>query len=210
MQFATGTVDATVISENPSLVLSFAPESVTGVVDSVLGLDGGEFSQYYDKYQQMQQLYSDYQSGNLDEGQAIFAIDAIIFDGKLAELTRSDDDALGLPAGSSRLLIQYAITQNPIYLAQFVFNLFFGSSIECPDLQEEAKKNVQLLIQEIINQGENTARLIPSQIITYHQSYLTNLKADIRKNYSVCLDTKGARCGVFARPEYAKQVHIGF
>ncbi len=210
MQYATNTIDPTVFIENPSLVLSISPENMTGVIDTALGFVGGEFTEYYDKYRQIQSLYSDYQAGNLDAGQAIFAVDALLFDGKLAELTHSIDDALGLPGGSTQLLIQYAITGNPLYLAQFAFNLFFGSTIECPDLQQEAQKNVQLLIKEIINQGENTARFIPSQIITYQQSYLTTLRADIRKNYSVCLETKGARCGVFARPEYAKQVHIGF
>lgn len=210
MDYATGSIDPDIFTSDPSLVLSISPSSMADMIDNALGFSGGEFGEYYDKYKEIQSLYSDYQSGNLDAGQAIFAVDAILFDGKLAELTQSIDSALGLPGGSTQLLIQYAMTGNPLYLAQFAFNLFFGSTIECPDLQEEAQKNVQLLLKEIIRLGDNTARLIPSQIITYKQSYLGNLAADIRKNYSVCLDTQGARCGVFARPEYAKQVHIGF
>lgn len=210
MQYATGTFDPKVLSANPTAALDISPEVMAEWVGNAMGLPVGQFKAYYDQYKQVQELYKNYQAGNLDVGQAIFVVDSLIFGGQLAEFTQSIDDALGLPGGSTQLLIQYAITGNPIYLAQFVFNLFFGTTIECPDLQQVAQDNVKSLVKAVIEQGDNSARLIPSQIIVYQQSYLSDLAADIRKNYKVCQETKGARCGVFARPEYAKQVHIGF
>lgn len=210
ISYVAGTFDLQSFAKDPSLAVSISPDTMAQLISNELGLPDGQFAVYYQKYKQVQQLYDDYQLGDLDAGQTVFAADAILFDGKLADLTHTIDNALGLPGGSSAQLILYVITGNPAYLAQFAFGLFFGSTFDCPDLQQTAEQNVKTLIRAIIDQGENTARLIPSQIITYRQSYLTDLNADIKKNYAHCLATTGALCGVFARPEYAKQVHIGF
>lgn len=189
-------------------ISALASSHMTLWVGKALGLPVQQMQTYYAKYQQARQLYQAYKAGSLDSAQAVLVADQLLFDGKLTEFTYAIDDALGLPAGSSVLLIQFAITGNPLHLVQFVFNLFFTSTIECPDLQQEAQDNVRQLIRGIINLSSADASLIPSQIITFHKSYLEDLANTIQRNYFVC--PAGSRCGVFARPEYAAQVHIGF
>ncbi len=210
LNYLNGTINPAAIQENPALIIDLSPGNLVNLVNSQLGLPTGQFGEFYSKYKQMQQLYTKYKAGSLDASEAAFAVDAILFDGALAELVRGLDDLLGLPPGSVQELIQFALSGNPVHLFKFIYNIFFGSWIDCPDLQQEAQKNVQLLIRKILELGQDSARLIPSQIITFKQSYITALSDKIKQNYSLCLELPGARCGVFARPEYSTQVHIGF
>lgn len=224
--FSSGTVQTAVkllsggntggiISENPGL---FSPtggglgaNGMTGLINNQLGLESGQFSGFYSNYSRYNGLVADYKAGNLDQAQLVFAADSMFLGGKLTEFTNSIDSTLGLPPGTTQLVVSYYLTGNPVYLAQLAGNLLGGSSqVVCPDLQQEAQKNIKKLITEVINQGQDSARLIPSQIITYNPEYLDDLNDKILENYSVCLNNTNSRCGVFARQEYAKQVHIGF
>ncbi|HEY1074915.1 MAG TPA: hypothetical protein VGE59_04490, partial [Patescibacteria group bacterium] len=176
----------------------------------------GQMKAFYDKYKAAQGLYKDFKAGKVDVAQAVFIVDDLFFGGKISALLTGFDDALGLPAGSTQALLMFAITGNPMYAVQFVLGFIFGSTMECPDYQLEARKNVKKLIRKVIKLGEFDASLIPSQIITFSQTYLDQLSGVIDRNYH---DYGGlgydpcpplSRCGVFARPEYGFQVHIGF
>ncbi len=210
LNYLNGTIDLAALEKDPTALIDLSPVNLTGLLNKQLGLPTGQYTELYNKYKSLQRIYDSYKTGNLDTAEAVFAVDAILFDGKLAELTRQLDDLLGLPPGSAQNLIQFAISGNPIYLAKFIFTLFFATTIVCPDLQVEAQKNVKLLISKLLEQGSDSAALIPSQIITFNQSYIADLADKINQNYGICLTVTDARCGVFARPEYANQVHIGF
>lgn len=216
VDFALGKIDASAIQENPDIFATLGRETFTGFINQQLNLPIGQFTAYYDKYLEAQSIVSDFKTGTMSTAEAAFAVDQLILDGALTEFTSSIGDALGLPEGSFSLLVQYAITQNPIYLAQFALDLLgigdflFGGEVECPDLQEEAQKNIKNLIEQIADFGTESAYLIPSQIITYHPSYGRELADKLKQNYYHCFADPSARCGLFARPEYNNQVHIGF
>ncbi len=222
IEYVTGTFDPKVLAAGDGVDGAVAADNQAGFdallqstvgtawIEKSMDLPVGEFQEYYQTYKEVQSAYKDFQAGNLDATQAVVLADELIFGGAISEFMGSIDDTLGLPAGSTQSLIMFAVTGNPIHLASFVFGLFFGTTIECPDLQLEAQKNVKLLLREILNLGHDSARMIPSQIIVYDPSYLRQLANKIKYNYAVCQEIEGARCGVFARPEYSKQVHIGF
>lgn len=222
IEYVTGTFDPKVLAAGEGVDASVATDNRAGFeallqstvgtawIEKTMDLPVGEFQEYYNTYKEVQSAYKDFQAGNLDATQAVVLADELIFGGAISGFIGSIDETLGLPAGSTQSLISFAVTGNPIYLASFVFGLFFGTTIECPDLQLEAQKNVKLLLRETLNLGHDSAGMIPSQIIVYDPSYLRQLANKIKYNYAVCQEVEDARCGVFARPEYSKQVHIGF
>ncbi len=218
VQYINGELDPTVIgiklgeqlADKIDSFIALGKEKLVEWVGKAIGLPVGVMKTYYDKYKQVQQVYSAFKGGKVDATAVVLAVDQLFLNGTISKLTNKLDSALGLPAGSSLLLIQFAVTGNPIYVIQFAFNLFFASTVVCPNLQQEAQKNVEGLISSILDIGRNHRELVPSQIITFNQSYITNLADKIRLNYLQCLEDTKARCGVFARPEYSRQVHIGF
>lgn len=178
-------------------------------VGKQLGLSADQMVSYYDKYKQIQSTYKAYKAGKLSTAELVVAVDQILLDGKISKFVGKLDEALGLPAGSTQSLIMFAITGNPLYVLQFAFTVFFGFTVKCPNLQQTAENNVKLLISSILDIGQQNKALVPSQIISFKDSYITDLMDKIQQNYAPCF-VEGGRCGVFARYEYARQVHIGF
>jgi hypothetical protein len=190
--------------------INLGKDKIIGLVGRALGVSYGQIKAYYDKYKQAKSVYNSLKAGKIDTLGAILALDGLLLDGALTKLVGSLDNLFNLPSGTSQYLILAIITGNPLYWGLAVYSLLFGFRIKCPDLQKIAQKNVKELISSIIDLGQYDRSLVPSQIITYNQSYITELIDKIKKNYKHCLGDGEARCGVFARPEYAKQVHIGF
>ncbi len=229
LDYLSGTFNPRVIQENPGLIGDLRLSNIAGFINKQLGLPLGQFGAFYDKYQQVQTAIDSYKAGNLSVAGAIFTADQIFFGGKISEFIGGLDKALGLPGGSTQLLLQFALTQNPVFLVAFVFGFFgglFGSKIICPNFQKVAQQNVKLLISRTLDQSSNQPEFnsaTPSQIITLQESYLDALRDKINQvyhdyQYSDSTGTtqhsdpcpKDSRCGVFARNEYGKQVHIGF
>ncbi len=197
------------LGQNPGALFDLSPNSMAGLINKQMGLDTGVFGSFFGQYQNYQNTFSQFKSGSLDSAQALAAADSALFGGQIAQFTSSLDHKLGLPDGSTQLLVQYAITGNPVYLAQLGQNLLFGSTIQCPDLQKEAQKNIKKLISAVLDLGEDSARFVPSQIITLNTDYVKGLEDKVKQNYFVCEGDK-SRCGIFADRNYVKQVHIGF
>ncbi len=213
IDYTSGNLDPDVISEDPSVLVSLSRANLgTAVINEQLGLPVGEFQQIYANYQQVQDLQADYASGELDPAAAAAKIDQLVLGGAVSGFVDSVGTTLGLPPGVATPLLEFAITGNPVYLisaimASGIFDSIFGGEVHCPDLQQEAIKNIHKLIEAVLDIADKDMKLRPHQIITLDATYITALSTKINRLYDPC---KNTRCGVFSRPEYAKQVHLGF
>lgn len=186
-------------------------EKMAELVGRQLGLPTGQFREYYVKLKNLRQAYADYRAGNISTVQALLLVDQLLLGGAISGFLSSLDGSLGLPSGTMFHVAMFLLTGNPVEVLNIILGFLgglFKSKLVCPNFKQVAQQNVKALIFAVLRLGEPSARLIPSQIIAYNQSYIDELKDFIAPNYYACLP--GSRCGVFARREYVRQVHIGF